>query len=242
MKCQDHLGNEFNSVKDMCASYEITYAVYRKRKAKGYSLKDILTQPMRKNKRNFYHYDKNSNVSYNKYLYRIKHNYTQEKSLSEASFRNKAAQDHLGNQYASIQDMCCAYNINYRTFSFRIRSGWDIKKALTYPDKHFFHDKLIEERIGEKVINRNGEEVEIVAYKNVNNVDVKIKDVIFKKQKYERFKAGLIGTEPCNMIRYKNKYFKSVRAIAEYENVSYQNLWTKIKKGATIEEAVKAIK
>ena len=45
--------------------------------------------------------------------------------------------DHLNNHYASIQDMCSAYNINPETFSRRIKIyNMSLEDALTKPAKH----------------------------------------------------------------------------------------------------------
>ena len=41
----DHLGQEFNTLMEMCHAYNISYATYNKRKKDGLSLKQILTSP-----------------------------------------------------------------------------------------------------------------------------------------------------------------------------------------------------
>ena len=42
-KCKDHMGNEFDSVKDMCNHYGVAYKTYSCRRYWGMSLKDALT-------------------------------------------------------------------------------------------------------------------------------------------------------------------------------------------------------
>ena len=44
----DHLGHEFNSIKEMCAFYEIAESTYRNRKSRKLSLAEILTTPSQK--------------------------------------------------------------------------------------------------------------------------------------------------------------------------------------------------
>lgn len=46
-------------------------------------------------------------------------------------------QDHLGNNYDSIREMTTAWGISYGTYQTRIRSGWNVKDALTIPVKHY---------------------------------------------------------------------------------------------------------
>ena len=41
-KCKDHTGKEFDTIKDMCKAWDITYGVYRGRKLKGCSLEECL--------------------------------------------------------------------------------------------------------------------------------------------------------------------------------------------------------
>ena len=45
----------------------------------------------------------------------------------------KAIQDHEGNWFATITDMCNWYGIDNRAYHFRRRHGWNIKDALTIP-------------------------------------------------------------------------------------------------------------
>jgi hypothetical protein len=43
----------------------------------------------------------------------------------------KECKDHLGNAYASITDMCKAYDVKLSTFCKRIQRGWTLEKTLT---------------------------------------------------------------------------------------------------------------
>lgn len=50
---------------------------------------------------------------------------------------NTPCQDHLGNIYPSIKDMCKVYNINPETYSRRIKVyHMTVAEALTNPVKH----------------------------------------------------------------------------------------------------------
>ncbi len=43
-------------------------------------------------------------------------------------------QDHLGNTYRSVTEMCIAYGISRCTFSFRFdKKGWTLEDSLTKP-------------------------------------------------------------------------------------------------------------
>ena len=43
-KCKDHLGNEYETIADMCKTYSISYGIYKRRKQLGWSLREILTE------------------------------------------------------------------------------------------------------------------------------------------------------------------------------------------------------
>jgi len=45
----------------------------------------------------------------------------------------KAVEDHLGNQYKSISEMCDRYNILPVTFQSRRKQGLSVKDSLTMP-------------------------------------------------------------------------------------------------------------
>lgn len=45
----------------------------------------------------------------------------------------KTCEDHLGNRYESIAEMCKHYNIKLSTFKRRKKAGWDLKRALETP-------------------------------------------------------------------------------------------------------------
>lgn len=123
MKCKDHLGNEFNSKKDMCEYYGIDYHhVYWKRLKKGCSLEKILTTPVRKIKR------AENPDRRDKSLYSSSANEYYE--LYKGS--NGCCTDHLGNSYVHADSMCRCWGISRNVFFDRLSNGWSLDKALTY--------------------------------------------------------------------------------------------------------------
>lgn len=45
--------------------------------------------------------------------------------------------DHKGNAYSSLVSLCEAYGISVTVYLYRIKSGWSVQKALTYPVRRF---------------------------------------------------------------------------------------------------------
>ena len=94
-KCKDHLGNEYSSIKDMCAVYSIKPCTYTRRiKVYGWSIEKALTTP-------------------------VKHN------------GGKYCYDHEGRRFKSEKLMCEYWNIERKTFRYRIEHGLSTEEALT---------------------------------------------------------------------------------------------------------------
>ena len=47
--------------------------------------------------------------------------------------------DHLGKEYPSVEKMCNAWNIPVKTYYYRIKHNWTLKRTLTTPVKNYSH-------------------------------------------------------------------------------------------------------
>ena len=111
--CVDFLGNEFLTIREMCAYYNISCELYNKRLWAGWTQKEALTIPKRKNR--------------NKRL---------------TSPNAKPCFDHKGILYNSYSEMANTYSINPGTLMKRLSEGWTIKDALERPIKNTVKDHL----------------------------------------------------------------------------------------------------
>lgn len=155
-KCKDHLGNEFNSIGEMCTYWGINPKSFCFRNKKGWELEKILTTPTVGLKKKCKDHLGNEFKSLNdmcKYwginaellLSRLKRT-TLEDALTRAiEDRNygKECRDHLGNKFGSRAEMCRHWHIGISVFYNRIKSGWDLEKALT-EDELEPHKKCID--------------------------------------------------------------------------------------------------
>ena len=125
-KVYDHLGNEFNSATEMCKAYNMTIGTYNRRINKGWDLEKTLTTPIKQYRKEIKdHLGKTYTGEVN-----LKH-------IQGSSGSSIKCQDHLGNKFNSIKEMCKAYNITSTIYGWRVSNGWDIEKALTTPaNKH----------------------------------------------------------------------------------------------------------
>ena len=160
IKCTDHLGNKYASIKEMCRCHNIPYSTFISRIQHNWSLKDALTIPYDKtyphktkpiddgfgnqfdtvNEMCAYHQVKP--VTYRK---RIRKGMSVKDALSPQKQllpQCKSQTDHLGNKYISIKNMCDHYDIPVNTYQNRIAKGWPKEKALTTPPNAAFRQKI----------------------------------------------------------------------------------------------------
>ena len=145
MKYTDHLGNEFDNLKDMCSFYNVSYANFKYRMSTGWSLKKALTTPTKIRSKECADHLGNSypsvkdmcehyGIEYPVFKSRMKLGYGLEKSLTlPCQHRKKGCQDHLGNKYNTVIEMCKHYGMEVSTFQSRVSKGKSLEEALTAP-------------------------------------------------------------------------------------------------------------
>jgi hypothetical protein len=74
--------------------------------------------------------------------------------------------------------------------------------SVTHPDLPRSTKK---DRVGEKGISNQGYEMEIVAYRNTNSIDVKVDGKLVKNKTYHSFKRGAIGNPDADIMEIKRK-------------------------------------
>ena len=121
IKCKDHLGNEYNTIKELCSAYSITRHAYHKRIKSGWSLEKTLTTPVKV-------YEKNTD-GLSKYELSKKKFVDDYTSLYAGP--NGCCVDHQGNYFREVSEMCDAYGVDYDAFLHRVKNRWSVKDALT---------------------------------------------------------------------------------------------------------------
>ncbi len=97
-KCSDHLGNEYETIVDMCNAYGVNYKIYKRRISLGWTIREALSE-------------KDNPIKPN----------------------SKACKDHLGNEFASIVEMCKYWHITPDLHKGRLKDGWTLEETLTIP-------------------------------------------------------------------------------------------------------------
>lgn len=251
-KCVDHLGNEFKSIKEMCAANNIPYTLYFSRVKCGMSLEDIFTKPqmsieMHSGKKCKDHlgneYESISKMcrTYSIHRYTFYRRRLSGWSLEDAlttpvcetsASRSKVCTDHLGNKYASKIKMCDAYDLDIKTYQSRIKAGWTLERALTTPV-----DRECKDHLG-NVYNTKKDMCE--AY----NIDYNtFSERINLGWSLERAlitpigKKGQSTRKEC-VDHLGNKY-ESITAMCEAYNVDANLFRSRIKHGWDLEKALK---
>ena len=149
---QDHNGNIFNNLVDMCSHYNISYDLYRKRRNGGMSIAEALETPIIRGKRIVDHNGNQFNsvksmcdyyeISTSLYKERMKRWKDKEKALTTVVDKGNnttgqyICKDHLGCEYSSQTAMCDHYRITVSCYKTRLRHGWTQREALTSEPIH----------------------------------------------------------------------------------------------------------
>ena len=150
-KCTDHLGNQYNSFKEMCEAYNHSQSTIYARIKSGLSLKDALETGNGYSRLNKYVYDhlgnkfktkrdmyRHWNISESVVNGRLRNGWSLQKALEtpEKTLNSRTAhiiKDHLGNEFSTKKDMAKHWNIEYNIVLQRLENGWSLKDALETP-------------------------------------------------------------------------------------------------------------
>lgn len=241
--CYDHLGNRYNSIKDMCKHYNIGVDAFASRIRAKWTLKDALTNEINHDKQGKAYCDHLGN-EYSSFISMCRH-YNKSKSLVKERLKSgwsledaltkdridlrKECQDHLGIKYKSINDMCSKYGISEATFKSRIKVGWSLEDALT--------------------IGINGKKK---CYDHLNNCYNSIKDMCnnynisvptFKHRLEDGWSiedALTIRSSGCRgeSIEYKGTVYKSFSELCKDYNILSVTAKSRLRDGWTLEDAI----
>ena len=146
-KATDFIGNTFKNVSEMCETYGIPIHIYYNRKSYGWTLKDILTRPIKKREKespdhfgNVFPSVKEMCASYSipKDVYEGRKN--KMKWSLKASLETPVGEeyeeytsDHQGEIFRNPKQMCRTYGLTIEEFNERQDSGLSLEESLTIP-------------------------------------------------------------------------------------------------------------
>ena len=140
--------------------------------------------------------------------------------------------DHQGNQYATITEMCQAYDIAPMTFKKRLDFGWDLEAALTIPVKHLSRYHVMDHE-GNAFHNID----EMCNYWCINRK-------LYNERVNEGWSSERALTTPPNYRRRAIKdpisgiEYESFRALCRHHKKCNTTIIARMKKGMSLEEAL----
>ena len=138
-QCKDHLGNKYDTKKEMCDAYNISSSLYNSRIRHGWTIKDALTRKQRdctckdhlgNEYSSIEEMCKAYGIDTSVYYFRIRKGLTLKEALTNKT-RTCTCKDHLGKEYRSIAEMCRKYSITKSMYDTRIKNKWPLEKILT---------------------------------------------------------------------------------------------------------------
>lgn len=234
-RVEDHKGNKFASYKDMCEHYNISVNTFYGKRQKGMSIKEIL-EPEKKVE----DHEGNKfltigemcrywNVSETAYYKRINNGWSLKDALvgrdcNKVPHKNNSikCEDHKGNKFASISEMCDYWNISTGTYYGRIKDGWTKEEALSTAS----NEKC------KKVVDHKGNNFNSVKELcDSYSIDVSTyRGRISNGWSMERALTADVETK-LGIYDHKGIYFKSKIDMCKYYNISITTFNKLIKEG-----------
>ena len=140
----DHLGNQFNSMSEMCEHYHLNKSVFMDRRQRGWTLQECLEGRDSRIGKNGKVFDHKGNeylsekamcdiygIKYETYCGRKRRGLSLEECLAKP--KENPVYDHNRQKFPNKKALCAHYHVDPSTFQNRIDKGWSLKKALTTP-------------------------------------------------------------------------------------------------------------
>ena len=240
-KCYDHLGQEFDTIIEMCKYWGMSAATFRARIKSGMTLEDALTTKvgMRCKKcKDHLGQEFDTIIEMCKYWgircktfkNRMGKGWTLDRALTEADLgakKRNRCKDHLGNEFDNAKEMCKYWGIGYNTFIYRMSNRWTLDRALT-------------EAVGNTCVDHIGN--------NFKSIEDMCKHWgVNVSTFYSRIKSGATIEEVLTLdkksfsktcIDHTGRAFESIVDMCRYWGVNRATFDGRIRAGATIEEAL----
>ena len=149
-KCKDHLGNEFDSISDMCRHWGVSRATFDSRLKVGYTLEQSLsgknivsksegrvcTDHLGNEFDSQIDMCRHWGVDERTFYRRLQRGYSVEQCLTgrdidKGTGKKKSCEDHLGNSFNSQADMLRYWGVTAPVYYNRLKLGHSLESCLT---------------------------------------------------------------------------------------------------------------
>lgn len=258
--CLDHLGNEFDSIKNMCIHWGIPSHTFQYRINKGWSLKDALTTPIRETSKVCYDHNNNKfksmsdmcihwGIPIRTFCHRINQGWSLEDALTTpVNKHSKTCYDHTNRRFNSVNEMCEYWGIPVHTYYHRIKQGMTLEETLTTP-AGFFKKQLAEKKAMEEAKRSKLLESRMVEYngKEYSSASKLAKELGLNKAAIITYiKSGKNIDDLINKhkntensrVDHTGKMFKTVKDMCKHWGIGYSAYLRRIGAGMSKELAL----
>ena len=129
----------------MCAFWNMDVELFESRRKKGWTVKDALTKPadgkyvvtdhLGNSYKSMALMAEAYKIDFSTLRTRLKSGLSLEEALTESVSHtsNRTVEDHKGNRYSNISEMCRHWKISRCSYDQRRRKGWTLERILTTP-------------------------------------------------------------------------------------------------------------
>ena len=242
-------GKEYVSLSELCDSLGVSYLVISKRVRRGFTIKQALD----KNFISKYGYDLNNksvrykgvnypnlkvlakkyNLTLTELSVRLETGYSLDYALTK--YKKVKSIRFRGREYKNQTELAKAFNVPLQMLRDRLKHGWSLEQALgvelppsgvSYKGVGYPSVKKLCESFNKDYILVSKRLYLGWSLERALEEDVVTKDTIEIKRK-ERKEFNVNG-----------KRFKSIAEVAKYYNISYSALYSRLKHGFTVDQAV----
>ncbi len=248
-RCEDHLGNKYNSIQEMCDAHGIDIRIYRARLRYGWTTKRALTEKKEITDHKGKHYKSTSemcreyHISLQLYEKRRENGMSMQEALetevSRTIRKGKKIKDHCGNAFPSVNAMCRYYHISQDNYYQRIRSGWSVEDALAVPIRDNRARAYICEETGTGVCDHEGNRFNTVEDMcNYHNIP----KALYYNRKWkgwsleQRLAPSFDNKKQCQ--DHLGNFYKSLKDMCETYHVSYPQYLSRRRIGWSLERSL----
>lgn len=241
----DHLGNNFSTTQDMLRYHNVSSVKYYSRIKNGWSLEEALMGERSDDTEDCF-YDHKGNkfknakeacefyhVNETTFGYRKQKGFSLEECLTGIKSENKyvnekyQVEDHEGNKFRSMEEMCLYHGTTYHKYLNKKKKGLPLAECLKPTHYTRCEDHTGQVFESQKAMCKHYG-IGVQTYSKRRKEGWSIEDAL----------TTVVENSRTPIFDHFGNSFSSKKAMCEYHNIDYNSFLGKIKRGASVEEAL----
>lgn len=263
MRVRDHLGNEYDTIKEMCSNWGISPQLFLSRRTRGWGIEKALTTPKKVERVNqpVDHLGNKYNsisemcraygIKYNAFSNRIRSGYDLESALTKevGKKRNSVGKTvvYRGKEYPSLQSLCNKHKVSCNTVRKRLELGWTMKDAITIPvsqkPRYGSKGREVKDHLGNEYVTLkdmlNTYGMSVYLYRSRVNKGWSLEQCL-TTPKYTRDIKPQKRSKPSRFTvkDHEGAQFSSKSQMCREWGISYRTFCGRVRKGWSVKEAL----